>query len=171
MGAPGNAVALRKDGRVPSSPGASCAPSTVARRANSFPPTVSTARRLGEVSHGITTSAALRGTHGPRHRPDIDDDVPPVPGQKSLLPGPKVLFVCVYRPPFAASLGTPCCIVPSNRVCGVVLHWAGARHAPSLLSEPPGGMGGPISGRLDGTLNVLDPHSGIVIHCPEDPCD
>ncbi|RNC43520.1 hypothetical protein TcCL_NonESM06832 [Trypanosoma cruzi] len=171
MGAPNDALALRKDGRVPSFPGANCAHSTVARCANSFPPTVSTARRVGEVAHGITTSAALRGTHAARPHPDIDDDVPPVPVQKSLLPGPKVLFVCVYRPPFAASLGTPCCIVQSNHVCGIVLHWAGVRHALSLLSEPPGGMGDPISGHFDSTLNILGPRSGIVIRCPGDPFD
>ncbi|RNF22431.1 hypothetical protein TcG_02371 [Trypanosoma cruzi] len=110
-------------------------------------------------------------THAARSHPDIHDEVPPVPAQKSSLPEPKVLFVCVYRPPFAASLGTPCCVVQSNHVCSIVLHWAGARHALSLLSEPPGGMGGPISGHLDSTLNVLDPHSSIVIRCPEDPCD
>ncbi|RNC48213.1 hypothetical protein TcCL_NonESM01809 [Trypanosoma cruzi] len=164
-----NNVALKKYGRVPFFPGANCAHSTVARRANSFPPTVTAARRVGEVAHGITTSAALRGTHAARSHPDIDDDVPPVPAQKSLLPGPKVLFV--YRSPFAASLGTSCCIFQSNHVCGIVLHWAGVRHAISLLSEMPGGMGGPIYGHLDSTLNVLDPRSSIVIHCPEDPFD
>ncbi|RNC56975.1 hypothetical protein TcCL_ESM05480 [Trypanosoma cruzi] len=84
MGAPNDALALRKDGRVPSFPGD-----------NSFPPKVSTARRVGEVAHGITTSAALRGTHAERPQPDIDDDVPPVPAQKALLPEPKVLF-CVF---------------------------------------------------------------------------
>ncbi|ESS55121.1 hypothetical protein TcG_12082 [Trypanosoma cruzi] len=96
MGAPNNAVALRKDGRVPSFPGASFAHSTVARCANSFPPTVSTARRVGEVAHGTTTSAALRRTHAERPHPYIDDDVPPVPAQKSLLPEPKsFLFVFI----------------------------------------------------------------------------
>ncbi|RNC49667.1 hypothetical protein TcCL_NonESM00532 [Trypanosoma cruzi] len=144
MGAPNGALALRKYGRVPFSPGANCAHSTVARCANSFPPKVSTARRLVEVAHGMPTSAALRGTHAARPHPDIDDDVPPVPGQKSLLPGPKVLFV--YRPPFAASLGTPCCVFQSNHVCGIVLHWAGARHAISLLSEPPGKWAVPFLG-------------------------
>ncbi|ESS71194.1 hypothetical protein TCDM_00244 [Trypanosoma cruzi Dm28c] len=168
MGAPNNAVALRKDGRVPSFPGANCAHSTVARCANSFPPTVSTARRVGEVAHGITTSAALRGTHAERPHPDIDDDFPPVPAQKSLLPEPNFLFVCVYRSPCAASLGTPCFAVQSNHVCSIVLHWAEARHAISLLSEMPGGMGSPISGHLDSTLNVLDPHSSIVIRCRPD---
>ncbi|RNC49957.1 hypothetical protein TcCL_NonESM00283 [Trypanosoma cruzi] len=171
MGAPNDAVALRKYGRVPFSPGANCAHSTVARCANSFPPTVTAARRVGEVAHGITTSAALRGTHAARPHPYIDDDVPPVPAQKSLLPEPKFLFVCVYRSRCAASLGTSCCIVQSNHVCGIVLHWAGALHAPSLLSEMPGGMGSPISGHFDSTLNVLDPRSSIVIQCPEDPCD
>ncbi|RNF13448.1 hypothetical protein TcG_08537 [Trypanosoma cruzi] len=171
MGAPNNAVALRKDGRVPSFPGANCAHSTVARCANSFPPTVPTARRVGEVAHGTTTSAALRRTHAERPHPYIDGEVPPVPAQNSSLPEPKFFFVCVYRSPCAASLGTPCCVVQPNHVCSIVLHWAGTRHALSLLSEMPGGMGGPISGRLDSTLNVLDPRSGLVIHCPEDPCD
>ncbi|RNC45348.1 hypothetical protein TcCL_NonESM04861 [Trypanosoma cruzi] len=125
MGAPNDALALRKDGRVPSSPGVSCAHSTVARCASSFTSTVATARRPGEVAHGITSSAASRRTHAARLHPDIDDGAPPVPAQKALLPEPKVLFVCVYRPPFAASLGTPCCVVQSDHVCSVVLHWAG----------------------------------------------
>ncbi|RNC32510.1 hypothetical protein TcCL_Unassigned04871 [Trypanosoma cruzi] len=69
MAAPNNAVALRKYGRVPFFPGANCAHSTFARCADSFPPTVTAARRVGEAAHGITTSAALRRTHAERpHR-------------------------------------------------------------------------------------------------------
>ncbi|RNC62110.1 hypothetical protein TcCL_ESM00125 [Trypanosoma cruzi] len=96
MGAPNDAVALRKDGRVPSFPGDNCAHSTVARCANSFPPKVSTARRLGEVAHGITTSAALRGTHAALSHPEIDGDAPPVRAQKALLPEAK-FPLCVLK--------------------------------------------------------------------------
>ncbi|EKG01169.1 hypothetical protein TCSYLVIO_007847 [Trypanosoma cruzi] len=121
---------------------------------------------------------------GPRHHHERSVGEPMPPGHTRTLMTMSHLcrsrshcfrrqkpFLCVYRPPFAASLSTPCCIVQSNHVCSIVLHWAEALHALSLLSEPPGGMGGPVSGHLDSTLNVLDPHSSIVIHCPEDPCD
>ncbi|RNC35279.1 hypothetical protein TcCL_Unassigned01843 [Trypanosoma cruzi] len=147
MGAPNDAVALRKDGRVPSSPGVSCAHSTVARCACSFTPTVATARHPGEVAHGITSSAALRRTHAARSHPDIDDGAPPVPAQKALLPEAKFLL-CVYMSPCAASLGTSCCIVQSDHVCSVVLHWAGVRQTLSFRCEPPRGMGSPIPGAL-----------------------
>ncbi|RNC35286.1 hypothetical protein TcCL_Unassigned01852 [Trypanosoma cruzi] len=96
MGEPNNAVALRKYGRVPSFPGDNCAPSTVARCANSFPPTVTAARRVGEVAHGTTTSAALRETHAARSHPEIDGDAPPVRAQKASLPEAKVLF-CLLK--------------------------------------------------------------------------
>ncbi|RNC55142.1 hypothetical protein TcCL_ESM07405, partial [Trypanosoma cruzi] len=170
MGAPNDAVALRKDGRVPSSPGVSCAHSTVARCACSFTPTVATVRRPGEVAHGITSSAALRKPMPRGHTRTLMTVPHLCRPRRHCFQRRNSFFVCIC---LLAQLLSAHRVVLSNPTTFAASCFIG-RGCGSLSLFAVNRLGEwavPFLGHFHSTLDVLDPHSSIVFHCPEDPRD